>query len=112
MRDEIERKGQFWDGILRRCTCSSGAPGRTRAVRQPVRRLAAVPDTQHVPGVFNGKGSTQKPFRCSHMKPLLPALSSELRRRFFKNETSNNCRLGNNLTTALLSQSSLVRLEF
>lgn len=64
------------------------------------------------PVFFNGKGSTQKPFRCSHMKPLLPALSSQLRRRFFRTETSNNCRPGNNLTTALLSQSSLVRLEF
>lgn len=31
VRDEIERKGQFLNGIHGRCTCGSGAPGRTRA---------------------------------------------------------------------------------
>lgn len=49
VRDEIERKGQFLNGNHGRCTCSSGAPGRTSAVHHPVPCVAALSNIQHVP---------------------------------------------------------------
>ena len=94
-------------------------------VHRPGRRLAAWSRaTQHVTrrlfslslADFNGQGWTQKPFRCSHMKPLLPAVELVAQAAVgfssLGTETSDKCRLGNNLTTALLSRRSLVRLEF
>lgn len=41
VREEIERRKKrtvFLDGIHGRCTCGSGAPGRTSAVQQPAER--------------------------------------------------------------------------
>lgn len=74
-----EKKSTNFSGIpgkmYLRLRCNRGALARGAARLAGQHRAAFCP-------LFNGEASTQKPFRCGHMKPLLSALSRRLRRRF------------------------------
>lgn len=118
VRDEMERekkKGHIFERESRemylrlRCTGahSCGAPPRPACGR-------LVQHTNMYP-VFLKKRQGLNPEAISMQSHEAIAARVELAGSgggFLGTETANNSRLGNNLTTALLSQSSLVRLEF